>query len=329
MLRHKSGVAFAFLVVLSIAQVVWWLVFQFREADRFETAAKALAAGDRGTAAAALGVDENGALDDRFHRRRFMFATEGAFLGLCALGFVVFFYAALTRERRVLQERERFLAGATHEFKTPLATIRLGLQSVLDRRFSEEKQDEYLHAMVGEVDRLERGVTNLLAAAGLRGADPVRDFEVADLAADVREVFEEFEPRFAASGLDASLQVDDGLMVRRDRAAMLLVLRNLFDNAMRYSEGEGAVRVTSTRNGSHVELRIADEGLGIHADDLPRLFDAFSRGRTADHVGGSGLGLHLVHTYVDQHGGTVEALSDGPGTGSEFVVRLPIAESSR
>jgi hypothetical protein len=98
----KTGIAFAVVVVLCLAQVAWWIVFQFRESARFEQAARALANGDQSEAMAALGVDAAGVLDDRFRRHRFMFASEGAFLGLCALAGVVFFYAVLLRERRVL-----------------------------------------------------------------------------------------------------------------------------------------------------------------------------------------------------------------------------------
>jgi signal transduction histidine kinase len=323
----RSGIAFAIVIGFLLAQVAWWMVFQFRESDRFERAARAFAAGDRAAAAAALGVDEEGNLDDRFHRQRFMFATEGVFLGVCAMIGVAFFYATLLRERRVMGERDRFLAGATHEFKTPLASIRLGLESLLDARVSEEKRREYLIAMVREADRLERSITNLLAASELR----VRQGLVltrGNLVGDLADLLHEFEPRFEAAGIALETSIADRAVVARDPAAIRIIVHNLLDNSLRYGQPGGRVEFRLDLDAGSAVIRVADDGIGIRGDDLERLFEPFFRGADVEHRGGSGLGLHLVREFVRMHGGSVAVRSDGPGKGSEFTVRLPLVEET-
>lgn len=327
-MRLKSGVAFALVVAFCLAQVAWWIYFQIREAEIFEQAARALVSGDRDAVEAALGIDADGNVDDRFRRRRLMFAAEGAFLGLCALAGVVFFYATLLRERRMWRERDRFLTGAAHEFRTPITTIRLGLDTILDDRVSESRRLDYANAMAKEVDRLERGLTNLLAAAGLRGSATSVSLEHGSIGHDVREVLDEFAPRYAAAGIEFSEQVLDDVVVARDPFAVRIAVHNLLDNALRYNESGGRVSFELRTNGPDAEMIIEDTGIGIEEQEQDRVFEPFFRGSSAEHIGGTGLGLHLVREFVRRHGGTVRVASAGRGRGSQFVVRLPLAKQN-
>lgn len=321
----KSGIAFAVVVVLSVAQVCWWVFFQFRETHRLEHAAQAFAAQEVDELREILGVATDGAIDDRFQRQRRMFIAEGMFLGLCGLIGVVVFYMMLRRERLRLEERERFLTGSTHEFKTPLATIKLAVDTIRDGRVTPTRQAQYLAAIASEADRLERGISNLLTAAGLRTGSMVSDFEPGDLCDDVANVIDEFGPRYDAAGVALRLRCDESAVpIDRDESALRTVVRNLIDNALRYSELGGAVEVTIERDDDHAELRVSDDGAGMGPDEIARVFEPFFRGRNRSHVGGSGLGLHLVDELVRAHGGRVVAQSDGPGAGSRFIVRLPI-----
>lgn len=331
----RFGIAFAVVVLLCAAQVGWWIVFQFDESHRFEAAARAFAAGDRGEMRAALGLDADGRLDDRFRRRRVMFAAEGAFLGLCALAAVVFFYRAMLRDRRTMRERERFLTGAAHEFKTPLATVRLGLETIQAGRVPPAKQQEYAAAMATEVDRIERGINNLLAAGGLRGdgggaqakqrvAERVADSDLRD---DVESVLGEFESRFETAGITLDYgRSGVAAPIRRDPMAVRTVIYNLVDNALRYSDRGGRVSVQVEVAGAFVSLRVEDEGCGVPPDEHDRVFEAFYRGRDQEHTGGSGLGLHLVQEFAVLHGGRVELESPpaGKAKGAAFVVRWPL-----
>jgi signal transduction histidine kinase len=108
----------------------------------------------------------------------------------------------------------------------------------------------------------------------------------------------------------------------RDPEAMQLVLRNLLDNAIKYSNKGTRVQIELRLDGSDIVLDVEDQGRGMDADELRHAFTPFWRGKDAA-TGGSGLGLHLVRELVAAHGGSVQARSDGPGRGSEFTVRLP------
>jgi signal transduction histidine kinase len=321
----RSAALFALVVLLCLTQVGWWIYFQFRETARLEDAAALLVRGEPAAAARALGADDTGSLAEHVRRRRVMFASEGAALGVFVLVGVVFFYAAWMRERRMREQQRRFLTGATHELKTPLATVRLGLESLLEDRVPLQRREHYLRSMIGEVDRLERGATNLLTAAALHERTQALRRSVGDLALDVEDALAELAPRLEAAELRLERQLASGVAVARDPDALRIVLRNLLDNAIKYSARGGAVRVALERAGGDAVLRVADGGAGMDADELHHAFAPFYRGAAKNHVGGSGLGLHLVAELVRAHGGSVGAASPGPGRGSEFSVRLPLA----
>ncbi|MBK8974587.1 MAG: HAMP domain-containing histidine kinase [Planctomycetes bacterium] len=326
-MRRPTAIVFGLVVLLCLGQVAWWIVFQLQESARLERAADALSAGDVNGALGTFGVETAGALADAAHDRRVMFAYEGATLGLLVLVGIVFFYVALVREQRMRRDHERFLTGATHELKTPLTTLRLGLESIARDTLPAERRGRYLDAMLREADRLERGLTNVLAAAGLE--DSLRRPRVtADLADDVRRALETFADRFAAAGLQCEAERLDSCPVLRDEGSLRLVLHNLLDNAIKYSKSGGHVSVDVQRLGDHARVTVADTGCGIATHELSRIFERFHRAGPA-HVGGTGLGLALVRELVEAHGGRVRAESAGEGHGSRFTVDLPLADAAR
>ena len=121
----------------------------------------------------------------------------------------------------------------------------------------------------------------------------------------------------------------DPVTLEADPVRLAQVITNLVNNAAKYTPPHGHVRVVSAREGQHVVLRVRDNGSGMPPELVPRVFDLFSQGdRSLAHAaGGLGIGLTVVRTLVELHGGTVAASSEGPGRGSEFVVRLPIGEA--
>ncbi|MDA0375220.1 MAG: HAMP domain-containing sensor histidine kinase [Planctomycetota bacterium] len=326
-MRKHTSLVFGLVVLVCLTQIGWWITFQVREASRLETVAEHLDAGEIQAALRALEATYPGELAETARSRRAMFASEGAALGLLVLVGVVFFYATLLRERRFRDNQQRFLAGATHELKTPLTTVRLGLESLEQGTLPEPRRGEYLRGMVRELDRLERGLTNILTAAGLE-ASGTRPREVDDLAADTRRAIEAFRERCAAAELSTSADELQNCPVRRDPAAIRIVLHNLLDNAVRYTPPGGRILVRVRRVGHEAELSVTDTGRGIAREDLERIFGRFERGSGSEHLGGTGLGLALVRELVQSHGGTVSVSSDGPDRGSCFTLRLPLAEES-
>ncbi|MEY2981937.1 MAG: hypothetical protein RL562_2164 [Planctomycetota bacterium] len=324
-MRKHTSLVFGLVVLVCLTQIGWWITFQVREADRLETVAAHLDAGEIPAALRALEATYPGELAETARRRRAMFASEGAALGLLVLVGVVFFYTALLRERRMRDNQQRFLAGATHELKTPLTTVRLGLESLEQGTLPEPRRADYLRGMVRELDRLERGLTNILTAAGLE-AGGARPRHVEDLAEDVRHAVDAFRERCAAAELETQA---DGLAccpVRRDPAAIRIVLHNLLDNAVKYTPPGGRIEIRLLAEDTDAVLSVADNGRGIAAADVERIFGRFERGTESEHLGGTGLGLALVRELVQSHGGSVSVRSDGPGKGACFTLRLPLAE---
>ncbi len=319
----RNTILFGLLVTLCTAEVAWWITFQFRESSRLEAAGHFLAKDDVANALDTLGANSAGNLTEVARSRRTMFAFEGATLGILVIIGLVIFYSTWRREHRMREAQDRFLTGATHELKTPLATIRLGLESLAAGSVPETKRDRYLSNMIGESDRLRQGLTNLLTAAGrLQNHDLC--LTPGDLADDVRSAIATDAARHQNAGIDVNCAAIDNCLVLRDSSAIHLVLQNIISNAVKFSSRGDRVQIHLTQEDDQAVLRVSDEGHGIDSADVPHLFERFYRGSNRDYAGGTGLGLYLVKELVEDHSGKVEAHSRGLGKGSEFVIRLPI-----
>ena len=247
-------------------------------------------------------------------------------MGLFVLLGVFLLYRALRRESRLRLEQHRFLTGATHRLKTPLATIRLGVESIQAGSMPEEKRERYLQAMLREADRLEQDLTNLLTAGGLEstgtGLRPTRG----DIAVDARRAADAMTDRFSTAHVGLDVQIRGPLDVVRDPAAVGLILHNLLDNAVRHSPPQTTVRLRAEPRAGYAEIVVEDEGIGIDPADLPRVFERFYSGRGSEVKGGSGLGLFLVRELVQAHEGSVDIRNRTDRAGTVVTVLLPLAE---
>ncbi|MBL9078191.1 MAG: HAMP domain-containing histidine kinase [Planctomycetes bacterium] len=322
-MSRSSSILFLLILSLSLALVIWWTLFQVQASGQLEAAGAALADRDVAAAAQALGATDGLELADVARGRRWMFASEGLVFGLILLASGWLYVASVRREARLRSAQDRFLAAATHELKTPLATIVLLLESLRDGRLPDDKRARYLASGLLEAERLERGLDNVLTAAGLRTTRRAWRPSGGDLVADVRQALETMQPRAQAAQVELAAELPTAAPLRRDAAAVQLVLRNLLDNAIKYSPAGSTVRVVLEALADEVRIRVRDSGRGMDADELAHAFAPFWRGSDLA-SGGSGLGLHLVRELVLAHGGTVSAHSDGRDRGCEITVRLPV-----
>lgn len=326
MSRSPSSLLFLLILGLSVALVVWWTIFQVQASGELAAAGQALIDGDIEGAAHALGARNATDLAAVAQRRRWMFGSEGVVFGLTLLGAGWLYTASMRREAKLRTAQDRFLAGATHELKTPLATIVLLLESLRDGRLPDDKRGRYLASGLLEAERLERGLDNVLTAAGLRTTTKAARPQAGDLVADVQQAVQAMQPRALAAQVEIRTELPPALPLRRDAAALQMVLRNLLDNAVKYSSAGGQVLVEAQQQATEAVVRVRDGGRGMDGDELQHAFTPFWRG--SDHAtGGSGLGLHLVRELVLAHGGAVGVHSDGRGRGCEVVVRLPLGRT--
>ena len=237
----------------------------------------------------------------------------------------------LTTRRRLeaLQESERqmneFLAMLSHELRNPLAPIVNALGLMKSRPASDQTA---LRAVVErQVRHLSRIVDDLLDVSRVTGGKIALKKEVLDLNAVVSHALESCRPLLEARRHTVESRLtDEPLQLDADATRLSQVLLNLINNAVKYTPEGGQVSVETRRENDVAVLRVRDNGIGIGAALLPKVFDLFVQGdRSLDRTeGGLGIGLTLVRRLVEMHGGSVAAFSEGAGDGSEFVVRLPL-----
>jgi two-component system, OmpR family, sensor histidine kinase SenX3 len=234
----------------------------------------------------------------------------------------------LVREIRRNEQHDSFINAVTHELKTPVASIRLYLQTLQTRDLDEEKRREFYRIMLEDSDRLLHTIEQVLRA----GSTTSRWQRVASTTVDLGEVASEcvnlartryhLDNRALAYEQETQTQP----LVNGNPEELKAAVLNLIDNAVKYSAGEVRVRVSlESIDSGRLAIKVRDEGVGISQQELKRIFRRFYRvpAAVALRVKGSGLGLFIVRSVARKHGGRAFAQSDGPGRGSTFTLLLP------
>ncbi|CAN91085.1 two-component hybrid sensor and regulator [Sorangium cellulosum So ce56] len=225
------------------------------------------------------------------------------------------------------RQMEEFVAMLAHELRNPLAPI-ANATSVLKLEGKDNAQVVWAAGLMErQLGQLVRLVDDLLDVSRITRGKIALESKRIDLADVVTRAAEASRTWIDAREQTLELQLPEGplAIVSGDLARLTQVVSNLLHNAAKFTPPRGAIRVTVEADDAHAILRVRDNGVGISPELLPQVFDLFTQGdRGLDRVeGGLGLGLTIVRRLVELHGGTVQALSEGPGRGSEFIVRLP------
>jgi signal transduction histidine kinase/CheY-like chemotaxis protein len=232
--------------------------------------------------------------------------------------------------RQADRAKEEFLAMLAHELRNPLAPI-VNAAQVLQSIAGDDAKAAAMIAMIRrQAHRLARLVDDLLDISRIQLGKIRLNTEVLDLRDLVRQVLETLRTSGKGHGREIRAEfADEPLAVRGDAVRLEQVFWNLLDNALKYSPPESPVTVSVAREGGEALVRIQDQGIGIAPEVLPRIFELFTQADASVHrsQGGLGLGLALVRSLVEQHQGSVTAISGGPGQGSEFVVRLSLVRA--
>jgi two-component system sensor histidine kinase SenX3 len=249
----------------------------------------------------------------------------GTILFLLLLGGLGLLVVLLLREVRLNERQSNFISAVTHELKTPVASLRLYLDTLQLRDLPESRRDDFYRTMRQDLDRLNSTINNVLNAA-MYTDRPVVDPQPLDLAKLVRRSIELTRTRHQLPREAIGYSGADALTIRGDAPALETAVLNLLDNAVKYSKEPVSVEV-EVRGGSDglAYLRVRDQGIGMSRAHIAFIFNRFyrigsevRRSRT-----GTGLGLFIVKSVIKGHHGTIAAESAGPDRGSTFTVTLP------
>lgn len=252
------------------------------------------------------------------------------FFGVIIAG-VVLNTIFLVREIRRNEQHDTFINAVTHELKTPVASIRLYLETLQTREIDEEKRQHFYGIMLADSNRLLHTIEQVLRAGKAPSRHLLHRSRI-DLSAVVRECLELARLRHhlpvEALQYEESLTPHESAVVVGDDDDLKAAILNLIDNAIKYSGPEVRVVVElATLEGGRAAIRVKDQGVGISAAELKRIFRRFYRvpGTVAMRVKGTGLGLFIVRSIAKKHGGKAFAESEGAGHGSTFTLLLPLA----
>jgi signal transduction histidine kinase/ActR/RegA family two-component response regulator len=238
-------------------------------------------------------------------------------------------YRFLVEElKEVDRQKDEFLATLAHELRNPLSPIRTGVDLMrLDVEEHSEFQD-VLGILDRQVQQLTRLVDDLLDVSRVTRGKISLQLQTIDFAAIIARAIETSRPLLDERGHQFAVVIpSDPLCLEADPTRLAQVFANVLNNAAKYTERGGRIDLQAVREDKEIVVRISDTGQGIEAAMLPRIFELFAQAdrSLSRSAGGLGIGLTLVKRLVEAHGGSVQAFSEGPGKGSEFVIRLPLA----
>src|SRR4051812_1775048 len=266
------------------------------------------------------------------HWRRVGLVIVGViFFGLIIAGMIVN-VVFLVREIRRNEQHDSFINAVTHELKTPIASLRLYLETLKKRNVEEAQRQEFYDIMLADTARLLHTVEQVLRAGrtGQRGRSLTR-MEI-DLAQVAEESLDLARKQYHLAPEKLQLAVarngaEGATVVIGDPEELRAALSNLIDNAVKYSGGDPRIKIEVTPREESVFVSVHDNGIGIRPDEIKQVFKRFYRvpGEFMSRVKGTGLGLYIVQSVVEKHGGKVEAFSPGENQGSTFTISLPRA----
>ena len=264
-------------------------------------------------------------------------AVDVWLLVLGALSFVliitvlVLFVISLARGIIEVRKQDTFIDSVTHELKSPLASLQLCLDTLGREGLESDAREKLRTMMLDDVDRLRAFIDDVLEANRLSYARPgmvnLSDVSLLEL---TRECADSVRQRYKLAPEEVVIDVQPDLVVTTDRAALEIVVKNLIDNAAKYSSRPARVEIRGERDPEgKVLLEVSDQGIGIDRKNLKRVFHRFYRVEDQEvrERRGTGLGLFVVWALVKQLGGKVQALSEGRGQGTTMRVELPISQA--
>lgn len=221
--------------------------------------------------------------------------------------------------------RGDFVRNFSHEFKTPITSIRGFARLLQAGDVSDEEKQEFLNIIVQESDRLVQLSTNVLNLSKIESTEIISEKTIYCLDEQIRLVIVMLEPKWSEKNLQFDIRLEDGIRIFGEKNLIHQIWVNLLDNAIKYSDYAGVIKAELFRSGQTAVFRLEDNGCGMNEETIGHIFDKFFQGDTSHSLAGNGLGLTLVRKIIELCEGTIEVQSE-LGKGSVFIVKLPLGD---
>jgi signal transduction histidine kinase len=303
-------VSYLLSLLVALALLVWWIVYALQSEARINAFAAGLGGGGRSF---------------------WLVLVLGCTLFGILIAGLTFQLAQALAERNYARKQEEFVSNITHEMKSPLAAIKLHAQTLEQPGVDAEERRRSVGFILQQVGRMETLVDNVLESSRLAARRNLLDLRPVRLDEFFAAYLAEIRPPIESRGVTLKTDIATSATVMATPEALHRVMTNLLENAARFSVKGGEVRCRVTEAGSHVQIEVEDDGIGIPRAELKKVFDRFYQiGREiSGRRGGTGLGLAIVSGLVRQMRGRVRAFSQEGRPGTRFVVTLPVAGDGR
>jgi signal transduction histidine kinase len=317
--KKKNLILFLSLAFVVLAQAVWWIVFMAQLVD------------EKVKLAMQFGADQS--FIDNLNRqevsRQIMVGLEGIFFLILILAGAWLIYSSLLKAEELKFHQQNFLMAVTHELKTPLASIRIYLQSLKSPKISDETKDGIIPKMTPEITRLEKLVENILNAGRFERSGYHLRRETINLSNTVRYQIENLKKMPTKSELRIEEDIVPNVNYYGDQQALGQALDAILENGLKYNvNGIVILKISLATKGKFILLTVSDNGIGLEKKDTSRIFNRFYRvgDEMSRSYSGTGLGLFLAREIVRQHGGDLTAESPGLGQGTTVTMKLKIGK---
>ncbi|MBI1781277.1 MAG: two-component sensor histidine kinase [Sphingobacteriales bacterium] len=260
-------------------------------------------------------------LNNEHYRKHARNIGEGLIFLLITLVGAIFVYRSVRKQVKFSQQQQNFMMAVTHELKTPIAVIKLSLETLQKRKLEEEKQQRFIEQALQETNRLNTLTNNILLAAQIDSGNLSSEKEEVNLSVLTDGCVQDFKQRFPNRNIEAS--IEPGQFIYGDTLLMQIAINNLIENALKYSPEDSIVHVDLTDEGERTSVGISDEGVGISEEEKKRVFDKFYRvgNENTRKTKGTGLGLYITKKIIEDHGAEIN-ITDNTPTGTIFGINF-------
>ena len=226
---------------------------------------------------------------------------------------------------------DNFIANITHELKSPLSSIQLYLETLNSRDVQPEKQKEFIELMMKDASRLKNLINSILEISTLEKKKVAHSYQLYEADSLIKKIIEESVEQFKLSPDSIKIEGKSDCKCVVDKNALRIVMNNLIDNSIKYSINQVEINLKISCASKKFIIDFSDNGVGIPAPELKKIFSKFYRIYDADipNVKGTGLGLYWIREIIKTHGGKITALSEGKNKGTTFIIELPVYQNSK